>query len=746
MSTTFVGFDAELRPCVAGGAVGKYASELYPLRVDVDGTHQLSHARALADGEAPQKIFLIKSADDSHKFIVRVLRQRARAGKESSLVLPYFEGGAYTMPIDVSLVDDDTSVAASTLVILHVYATSYTETKQRCWVSVGSAMVPIALIVNGADVDACERAEVVQNRDNETGAAPAKPLVKGVFELSKFVAPGITVRPISRFDVDVSSARTSEAAAQMSHVIDRGMLAFFNGAHGRADTAFLSHSTKPFLRPFHCPEFRTDRMPLPASAYAMLMPASELDVPYYEQLVQVALARAGLTEHEGLRLAELALEQRGHEFERHAFATLCTRAMTVFAVSQCYMDDFFNRNVAGKRWKDSDVEGDEDFKLCRLCGGDDCEGCAQEVHMHVRSLQRAPPASVERMSPLLRAVRRYLRLFVSTLTLGAVTNKKLTATQLNQNNVMAHTFAVLVPFWQMYKALDATGQKCLRGSRYYREHADELAPFEPTSDNPRPLTCLVGEGTAPIDPASRPVASYYPTGSDERAHAFEAAAARRAITECVVSALAANDNPAMSEENLGIECFGPPDVGEADYSPFYKYPVSFACAEFADIRTFDWAYTYPAPGGQHTFGIEFRDLVDPGRRIAHEIVPYLVITEDEARTIDAILLDQEPIPTLRLPPSDYRDPEELKFRSTIDSICARAARQSERRAPGTVLHSRQLFMTMRAEDINNKTISALERVACLPGVTSMSHRWWSINAAVDGTTRHNTILDVYLTY
>lgn len=735
-SSPSVEFDAEYRPLIAGGVVGKYASEIYPVRVDAHGTHQLACAFTKQGGPIGAQQFVIDRLAESHSFHVRMQRHQATSC-ESGLWMPYFQAGAYTAPIDVSQSADHTTCAASTAIILHTYATTFNETGQRSWSCTGAAVVPLGMLIMA--LERAERetlVEVVQNRDNDAESAHNHPLLKGHINITNVRIIGLALRAPTRYDIIASEARMEETAKLMSALIDRGMHAFF----GKEKCgAFLTHQTRTFLRPFHCPEFRTERQPLPASAYAMLMPCGDTDVPYYEQLVEIALARSALTRAQATRLGQLALSGDGLLHERYAFASVAVRSMSAFALSQCYLDDFLNRNVAGAGWQDKKVEGDEDFKIQRLCKADDCEGAALEVHMHVRALARAPEALVAQMSPLLQLIRQFVRRFVPVLTLGAVTNKKMTAAELDQSSVMAHTFPMLIPFWQLYNASSVEARVLLKRTRFYAERRDELEAWGENSE----WTTLIGEGTAPIDPAMRALSTYYTDDTANERVAQVVVAARRRLTTDVVSALCD-----AGEENVSTDVIGAPDVHgpQCDYSPFYKYPVSFATPEFADLRTLDWAFVYKRDSESgRTFGVEFRDVMYPTAERHADVIPFVDISEEEARTIDAVLLDQQPVPVLQLAPAEWRSAAEEQFGAAIEQIKARE-RAPELDVKGTVLHPRHAFLTLRAEDITNTTVAALRRIEALPQVFSFRTRWWTLNAAVDGTEMHNAVLDVYLKF
>lgn len=732
-----VEFDVAFKPRLASGMVGQRASEVYPLRVGYFGTRQLSRAASTVCAE--RTTILIERGAPVHNFRVAV----SRLPTPGHLFMPYYQGGGYQTPIEVST---NKELSAATMVVIKFYATTYTETHQECWATVGTAIVPLWMLVGKDTLEVA----VELHRDANVLTPIKRPLIKGQLTLSNISMQNIVMRTPSQYDIDASTERMRAASGKMYSVIDRGMFAFFGVRKHQSDSlaSFLGRSTKQFLRPFHVPTFVGDRQPLPSSAYTLLLPQGELSVPYFEQLLEIALERSNMSKSDAVKCGSAASHREGLRHERHAFASLCVRAMTAFALSQCYLDDLINRNIAGSKWLEKNIETVEDFKTCRLVGGDDCEGVAAEVHMHIRQLQNAPAHIVRQMSLLLQMVRDFLRLYISTLALGAVTNKKLTATELDQKNVMAHTFMTMVPFWDFYYRSGTAAREALRKSRYFHEHSAELLPFEHSDDEPCIYSPLVGEGTAPMDPAMKPVTFYYPV--DERGAdpdllrtALRAVADRRVLTNAVVAALAQ-----ARDENLTIEVFGATDDAKSDWSQFYKYPVSLAVAEFADLRTFDWALVYNRDNEDaRTFGIEFSDLLTAGPTLNDAtkqpgVIPFIELTEEEMRIGDAILLDYEPIPNLTRAPSGYEHEQQRKLSAELAAL----TRRPMQRAKGTILHPRRTYMSIRARDIDNKTVLALRTIARLPMVRGIEFNWWTINAALDGTQKHNTVLDVYIDY
>lgn len=687
-------FSVRYVPLVSGGPVGEFGSELYPLRVDMFGTHELATDR--------QTIVFSQEATE-HKFQVVVRRGNTGIVPQPNNRL-FWRAGAYEQQEDTSSAD---TFSPSAAVIMNMYCNTYTKTKQRCWTTAGTAVLTLATLASATERGATLELAVWQNRDNSfpDGVATTvemsskHALLKGRLFVERVqLMSDIRFRAPTRYDVDARIEIATQAARTLCLMIDRGMQMFFGA--GKKSTA-LGRPSAPFLSPFHVPEYRTPRMPLPSSAYAMLMPDGQLNELYFEQLFEVALRRANMTRAQALALVGDA----GSKHERCAFAALCVRAVSVQAVSLCYLDDFLNRNKRGAtRYNKELIEGDEDFKIARLCGADDCEGVALEVSMHVRQLS----AHKGPLSPLLDAARTLLRQYVPTLLLGCVTNVKMTAAQLDQQCALAHTFCGLLP--RPFCAQIANGVK-VPGLSWCG-----------TAEWP----VLFAEGTAPIDPVMQPVATYYPPGSRELQEALRAAADRRVVGDLIYKTLADH-----GVEYANLEVFSAPDrAGGGDYSSFYKWVMSGAVAEFAGQRKLDWAFVDKQ---RQTFGVR-ADWLLAQKHDAIELVSFLEYSKEEARLCDAVLEDQQPIPN-------------LTRQTEAGSALLPELPQTPGAAPsGTVLHQRRTFVTVRRQDIDSKLLRAVAELKRNDKIRAISHALYTLHQSVTGDGAPNQIVDIYFDF
>lgn len=692
-------------PLVAGGPARAFGSERYPLRIDAFGTHEL-------DWRVQQQVFEPK---DSHRLRLSLARAEVRAA-DDLWRRPFRAAGAYSDADDFSESEHELSFSASTAIILYAYATTGTKIGQECWTNVGVAVLTLQALLGAREGDVLEFG-FWQNRDNNFSeqsrdGAMKHALLKGRLFVHRVRAlKKLRLRRATKYDVDASHEITTAAAHALCAMIDRGMTPFFGpGSERRA----LGRPTMPFLMPFHVPEYRTPRMPLPSSAYCMHMPVAPLNLAYFEQCLDIALARSGHTRPEAL-----ALSTADELHRRSAFASVCVRCVCVQALSLVYLDDFLNRSRASQ-FDERRIETDEDFKMARLAGADDCEGVALEILMHVRQLLEAPEECVRQMSELLAAVREFFSHYVPTLMLGCVTNRKMVAADLNQECALAHTFCALLPRWFFDAAID-------RSESLFR-------------DRKHPV--LLAEGTAPIDPAMRPVNDYYGE-SDEEQEALRAALSatttRRDLTDLIFATLGE-----CKAEYASIEAFGPPNQaaqGE-DYSNFYKYAVSIAAPSMAARRQLDWALVQRLP--QQTFGVTANALLDADLgQIQFE--SFLTYTESEARLCDAVLQDQQPIPNLvRSNSGSSRGWQ--SYRTQLDRCVTAVAERDMSPNRGTELHRKMTFITCRERDLDERFCTALERIVRSPAVRRVRYAFYELHKPVDGTADSNSILDVYIEF
>ena len=744
--TGYVELTLQYEPDIAGGPAREFATEHYPLRVDYFGTNQLAHCGCPVSPERQTRVF--RTSADTRQFFVRIHKHTTSAENGIGAQQPFFEAGAYK-PVNAPLALKS-GLAASTSIVLMFYATTYTTLQQSCWTNVGMAVLPIAAL-HGGNGGKGKRFDIVQYRDPDSEASTPhfSPPRKGTLLVVGFNAGGLNVTPQPAVKYDTVDDRV------LRGIIDRNLGQFFPDHHSQRRTSPLSHPTEPYLGPFHVP-VNQQRRRLASCTYAMLRAHGPISVPYYERLLAIALRRSDADVETAMKWSafidddDTPLDAYSTP-EQNAFVSVAVRLIVVFPLSQRYLDDTLNRNVQSRPYSAKNVQPDEDFKICRLCGGDDCEGVCLEAMIHARDLIDADERTRAQMSPLLRRVCDVLRLFVPMMMLGCVTNKKATTATLDESNALAHTFCALVPFWQFYNDLDAKNRDWVLQTQYYARHRALLDRFR--GDGKRNFfTTTMAEATAPIDPAMRPVFNYYKKrtrGYTGPAVPVQAARDRRELCARMIAIL---DEYNLAEV-LQPEMLGPPDdagSGNAtpDYSPFYKFVMSASTPTFADTRVFDYAF---ALSDKMTYGVPYDQVIDeedssaPPRAPRHGkplVVPYLKLTEDEMRNSDAALMEMPPIPALQLPPDDWRDDARIaQWEPHLRALKRwRATPANEKQA----LHPRLQYLTIYIDDLNANVLEALRRIAALPSVAGVAYEWFGVNAAVDGTNNHNIILDIYL--
>mgnify|MGYP001327204384 CR=1 FL=1 len=711
-------------PRVAGGQEGQFAAECAPLRLELFGTRELSCRQ-------PQQL-LLRSTNLDARRVVEVeffVHQHSRASGRLALPFCDADAGEHSEYAE----DESGGVCArSAAVIANLYARTWTENGQRIWTSLGGALMPLATLLNMQRSHQVHRTfQVVLDREIDAPAQPATPPTKGVIEvLNVEIDRRVALRTRRAGDIYHSVESLEAARAAMAAMVQRGQGCFFG-------TGAYLRPTVPALLPFHVPNNQTDFLLLPSSSYTMVRPRAPPNVPYYEQLVRIALRRSQLSEAEALELARGTRSNTATRADRAAFSALVVRAMCVFALSQCYMDDITNLNDGTGAYRADLVCNDEDFKLCRLCGGDDCEGCALEPHMHVNQLSaRLDDATLAQMSPLLREVRSFLRTFVPCLTLGCVTNKQLTIDRLDASNSMAHTFAVLVPFRLFERMLAPTDRAAVvTRSRFAAERRADVDAWRGIDQCP-----LICEGTAPIDPVMRPTGAYYDGDPAAGAVAEKAVVERRAFAEFAIGCLKST----QTANRIGLEISGATALGASalDQSTFYKYIVSFTTNAFVDQMRCDFSLVYQrdAPAAR-TFGVRFADFINGKPEVG--LVPYLVYTKQEAAIVDAVLTDQQPVPNLVLPADNQAAAGAL---ARLEALALRKARRGGDGERGTLAHTRHVYATARLIDIDESAVRAIEAIASGALVLSFEYKLYTLSAAVDGTDDHNWIVDFYFTF
>lgn len=701
--------ECRFAPSLAGGAPGLFGSELHPLRIDCFGTHELN------SGELCHRERIERAPPLGETRFIFSLDCAPSANSRAARTLPYASLGAYSQE---DRGRDDNSLAASTAIVFNLYCTTANKlTAQECGTTAGTAIVPLAQLC-AAKPGTWLRFGVYQNQD----AGDSRALRKGTVLVRCVPSEAVgallhRLRAPTEYDIDSGDDVARARHAELCRIIDRGMQPFFDP---RRTVPSLAHPTHPVLLPFHTPVYVTPRASLPSSAYATHMPAWRAEPLYYERLLDVALARtwAGRVDSR----AALALADSRAPISLAAFASLCVRVCTTFPLSLCYLDDFANTDCTGSYTRQHDTaSGNEDFKIARLCGADDCEGVALDTRMHVRELcsfLRTPDAR-QPLSPLLRRVAEFLAEYEPVLMLACVTNAKMTSRKLDQRQALAHTLCALL-------------------HRKHTFYAGELAPGCPP--------VLFAESTAPIDPAMRPIGAYGYSEADA-ARALENVRERRSITDLTTSALQSSGATYAAVE------VAPPAIleagGEEDYSTFYKHAVGFTSVHDAAAPKRQCDFALLERGA--SYGVSANSMLD-GDMERVQIRPILQYSEHEARLCDAVMADLQPIPPLRHPGDQFdhgaacaHGSRRVEFdRKIADAL--RGAEQSQMAppSPDAPLHGRTTFITARERDVDERLVAALVHLRQSEPQLRFRWRWYTLAEPLDGSNVYNCVLDVYL--
>lgn len=198
--------------------------------------------------------------------------------------------------------------------------------------------------------------------------------------------------------------------------------------------------------------------PEPFEAY-IGAPLPEPNLRYYEQALQIVLARYDLTPARWLAVADLDSPQRSSMAER----VLC-ETLTLFVCVCNYIPDEVYANVSsiskgqgrgrGSRDKVGGGGGHavltaeliESFDFCRVRRALDCEDSALEINFQFYELHKLYREQYARMTPALRRLVEVAHLYHSTLWLVGVSSAQINEERMGDVKEMdAHMHVALVP-------------------------------------------------------------------------------------------------------------------------------------------------------------------------------------------------------------------------------------------------------------------------------------------------------------
>lgn len=560
------------------------------------------------------------------------------------------------------------------------------------------------------------------------------------------------------FHGDEETTRLAAAADAMQNKLtehaNRAMRVFFPQA-----TAPLGRSDPAYMRPLHCPYYLTPGGMLDGSMYALNGPRRVPSAAFYDRTLAAVLVRNDVLASD-LLLAIGAQRQepaRLLEATRYVEGKIYGELFTVFANQMPYLNDFVNESgntyeVVERKHKMRFVHGvggaaaiavDEDYKIARLYHADDCEGVGLEIHMEARQLARAKfdgdaediaqashkllhdfqhvtftdgiDASKEAVArlDLLHHFQRMARacVYVEVLPLAAVTNKNLDHSQreLDEKNVLAHTFSSLVPTALLLARLENADADddlvaAVRASRHVRTYlASSLAR---AYDIERDV--LVLEGTARASALQVPTSTLFASASPAR----RAAEVRAAEQRLAAQATFMHANPtivgALSFEVMQRrvdDARGDFAADRESLSDFYQSISSVYTAAFADVGILDLALARRRDDGSLTHALHFNKFaaVAAERSAEWRFVPYNRIDAVEGARAERILSRLEPVPALTIARNGQVPRvaafERLRGSPSRTGAASAVLRRDPSAMPGV---PRSFVVSVRAEELADK--------------------------------------------
>jgi len=741
-------------PELAGGAEHRYASELAP-RAHLYLSDELS---------------LLDVGDASDDGVVVVRSHELAAGVD--VLLPFAP-----WHVNRSLVDEANrwplpgarphtlpdaehrwTLPADTYVCAAIVAHTATESGRPCDTRAGNSFHLLSELLASPDA---------QHRRVEWQLNGDVPLAKGFLSISRVTLVSLAddvieldYREYVRFDEvseralfhgDEETMRLAEdGSTQLAALVEhanRAMQCFFG------KNALLARSDPSYMRPLHCPYYLTAAGMLDGSMYALNAPRRVPPALFYERALDAVLLRNDARASDLLLAieAQRRAPTRLLESTRYVEGKIYGELFTVFANALPYLNDFVNddgdtlevvedskssrtmrfvrRAAAGGSHAKETIAVSEDYKIARLYHGDDCEGVALEIHMEARQFARVALDaytsydSDDEGRARVALLRHFQQLshdcvYVPTMPLAAVTNKSLDheKRELDESNVLAHTFTALVPTALLLERLDGDAQlvAAVRSSHHVRTY---LASRPRAYDRERDVLTL--EGTARASAFQVPIGTLFASAPPKR-RAEELEAAKQRI-EAQYALMRADEQLAslVAFEVIQRRI----DDASGDYaadrqplSDFYQTVSSVYTASFADVGVLDLALARRQRDGSLTHSLHYNKFAATTSQRSDEwrFVPYNRIDAAEGARAERILSRLEPVPSLSIDDSTARPPAvaafaRLRTRSVRTGAASAILRTDPRAMPGV---PRSIVVTVRAEEVEETDV-AVRLVAAL---------------------------------
>jgi hypothetical protein len=763
------------KPAVSGGGVGVKNAEIFPLHLHVCASHEAQQPLPSVfvfgvEKATPQRTMPLDN-DELFRFVFEV----PWTGKQrrSEVFAPLAQMGAYSFDdAEVQRQFAPGMISQSVQILFNAYATTYTDINQQCRSRVGSCGLTLRALENivGRD-DIVFGMTMLQNTKNTTtDSDPSncrrtdQQLTKGIvfIEAAQVIEPG-TDRALTREQaigvlrsrllekneaLDVTTEIDQDKMARnMKAIIDREMSVFF-GAHGMLRTPSIDP-----LRPFHTPELRTWSTFGPSLMILCLLSRVMSKRRFFLGVVRTIRERRDLSSARAIDWANEFFRSGQLTANAYAFISFCGSMLTLIGISLVYLDDVENENVATQPWDPKKVIGTEDNKVASIEGGDDCDGVARENYalamdivnnsFHLfgddDSKYHLSAAEAEDVA-LFKLVRRLLRMYVPVLMLGDVTTDKLVyggPMEVDKDKAIAHTFCALIPFSLLLKMVGVEQSAEIKTTRAYRDRQADVERFGSFEDD---LPVMVAEGTASADPLMMPIEVFYKKHAGGQSMA-EAQRLRALNVVATRSELVAKVHELIDSSRLQTEMFITAHLSDMiannreSVSTFYQWAAGFSCTMFADIRKFNWAFSYTGVDGRSTYGVPFNDFVIETNRLigaprpnkrSSGIVSTLTISKLEAAQIDMIIGSEEPSPSFDNDHQpDLSVPIAAGVKEMIDNLALKWDNGGRLTGStrGTPMHRPVIPVSGRIKDIGVAEAQALQAVAKMHAWSSIRVRW-----------------------
>ena len=450
----------------------------------------------------------------------------------------------------------------------------------------------------------------------------------------------------------------------------------------------------------HCPEFKTHFSEIPGSSYVFSVPLVGTSEEVFDNILQIALDRAGVKRSDFIRVAQGQLSARNKgssdwDYRFHNITRIIADMLCIFATSLYYMSDFVDesRSKRGKsvHFQRGSVREVEFFKILRIVLGDDCEGLAREIYMEIDEIL----ALRNVQSDAMRLVQQVLELYVPCLTLGAVTMRALSLAggTLKKDDVIAHIYTVLIPRHLFQERLIYTAGPELT------PHACEF-PITKEDLDVREwethLEIMICEGTGMLDPWVKPLVDYY-----DATHRDIGLRAEKALVHTQETRFDLEGRSSQLSQLAAAKVYQLARDDSAfkgrDESDFYKM-VSCLWTDYFLRRgqhVSDFALVYES---RKTYSVTFHDFINQASDM--KIVPVIEWTQEQEECIEDILDEEEPLPRLVAINSGTRQ----RIKRDVDNILGSLVSGKQTGDQSFRYHIRHDKLVQRRQD----TVSAIQ--------------------------------------